>query len=165
LPEALQGFGVLPSSTPAALQRSGVMVVQNSPSKYPALEESVVSPQSASAIGVRHIAVSLERIERSKGSTIEQARRRIASKVRIGVGSVENIIRDRVKRVDEKIRDRLFALFVREIEAEIARLTHDLEMVRQSSGGLSSQHVGEIEAHLSAVKSLLKLNGSGRPRA
>jgi hypothetical protein len=139
------------------------MVVQNFQPKHPALEASVVSPQSASAIGVRHIAASLERIERSKGSTVEQARRRIASKVRIGVGSVENIIRDRVKRVDEKIRDRLFALFVREIEAEIARLTHDLEMVRTSGVGLSSQHVGEIEAHLSAVKSLL--NGSGRPRA
>lgn len=112
--------------------------------------------------GARQFAVSLEKLERSKGSTVIEARRRIAGRARVGLGTFENIVRDRVKRIDERIRERLYALLVREIEAEITRLQHELAMVRQSGGQLGSEHVRQIEAHLAAAKSLLN---DGRSRA
>lgn len=101
------------------------------------------------------IAQSLERKERQRVSSVKAARLRLADKLRIGVGSLENIIRGRVKRIDASIRDRLQALLVRELEGEIQRLTHELEMARQCGSHLASDEVGAIESHLAAAKAIL----------
>ena len=70
--------------------------------------------------------------------------------------SVERLVRGRVKRIDASIRDRLQALLVRELESEIARLTHELEIARQRGAHLASEQISEIETHLSRASSLLK---------
>jgi hypothetical protein len=101
------------------------------------------------------IAQNLERRERARGLTLPDARMRLADKLRIGVGTFENIVRNRVKRVDENIRDRLQALLVRELETEIARLSHELEIARQGGSHIAIEQVGEIETHLTAARSLL----------
>lgn len=101
-------------------------------------------------------AQSLERKERARGLSITDARSAVASRLGIGIGTFENLVRERVKRVDAFVRDRLQALLIRELEAEITRLTHELEMARQSGTHLASQQMGEIEAHLAAAKSLLE---------
>jgi hypothetical protein len=106
------------------------------------------------------IAQSLERRERQNGADVSAARMNLAHKLKIGIGTVENLIRGRVKRVDDKIRDRLHALLIREIEAEIARLNHELETLRRSGHHLASQQVGEVEAHLDAARAIL--TGSAR---
>jgi len=126
------------------------MVRQNFGRNQTGQEDAV--PATASA---RAYAVSLERIERSRGATQEDARRSIARRLRVGFGTFNNIVRDRVKRIDERIRDRLHVLLVHELEAEIARLSHDLETVRRSGGALGSDEVREIETHLAAVRQLM----------
>jgi len=101
------------------------MVVPTSRTSEPRLEMS-------SAIT---IAQTLDRRERHKLGSKGIARQSLANKLRIGIGTFENLVRGRVKRVDAAIRDRLQALLVRELEQEIARLTHELEIARQ--GGAS----------------------------
>lgn len=100
-------------------------------------------------------AQSLERKERARGLSIPEARSAVASRLGIGLGTFENLVRERVKRVDAFVRDRLQALLIRELEAEIARLNHELEMARQSGAHPASEQMGEIEAHLAAARSLL----------
>lgn len=114
------------------------------------INERVDSMSSAVAT-----AKTLERRERARTSSIQVARQTLATKLRVGVGTLENLIRGRVKRIDAEIKSRLDALLIRELEAEIARLTHDLEVARQSGAHPVSQHVGAIEAHLLAARSLL----------
>jgi len=99
---------------------------------------------------------SLERTERNRLGSVPQARRALARKLRVSVGTVENLIRDRVKRVDAAIRDRLQALVIRELEQEIARLQHELEMARQGGDHPASQHIGAIETHLAQAKALMR---------
>lgn len=106
-------------------------------------------------------AKTLEQHERSRGATLRGARESVARKLRIGVGTFENLVRGRVKRIDAAIRDRLQALLVRELEQEIARLTHELEMARQGGSHPASQHIGEIQAHLAQARALM----SGAPPA
>lgn len=118
---------------------------------------------AAAAVSARTIALSLERLRRGRGATVETARRSIARDIRTGFGTVNNIIRNRVKRVDETIRDRLQARLVRELELEIARLTHELEMVCRGDRPLAEDQMREIEAHIAAAKSLL--NRGARPVA
>jgi len=102
------------------------------------------------------LAQTLERKERARGLSVPEARRALARKIKVGVGTIENLVRGRVKRADAAIRDRLEAWMVRELESEILRLTHDLEMARRSGFHLASVEVGEIEAHLAQASALLK---------
>jgi hypothetical protein len=101
------------------------------------------------------IARNLEQRERQRAGPKEAARRSLADKLKIGVGTLENIIRARVKSVDERIRDRLQALLVSELEAEIGRLQHELEMARKGAFVLGAEHIGQVEAHLAQARSLL----------
>jgi hypothetical protein len=101
------------------------------------------------------IARNLEQRERQRVPTKQAARERLADKLKIGVGTLENIIRARVKSVDERIRDRLQALLVSELEAEIGRLQHELEMARKGAFVLGAEHIGQVEAHLAQARSLL----------
>ncbi len=102
------------------------------------------------------IAQALERRELQRGGTRQIARRSLAGKLRIGSGTIENLIRGRVKGVDASIRDRLQALLIRELEQEIGRLQHELDIARQSGAPLNSDQVGEIETHISKARALLK---------
>lgn len=110
-----------------------------------------VDPMSSAVTFAR----ALEKRERPRVSNLQDARRNVARRLRIGTGTFENLVRGRVKRIDATIRDRLQALLVREIEQEISRLTHELEMARQCGAHLASQQVGEIETHLAKARAIL----------
>jgi hypothetical protein len=103
----------------------------------------------------RTLARSLERRERLRVGTAARARSSIAGKLGIGSGTLENIVKGRVKRLDSWIRDKLQALLIRELEAEITRLTHELETARRSGARLDSEQMGEVETHLAAAKAIL----------
>lgn len=102
------------------------------------------------------IARTLEHKERARVSTLLEARQRIAERLRVGVGTFENLVRGRVKRIDASIRDRLQALLVRELEGEIVRLTHELEIARQCGERLDSLQISEIETHLYAARKIIE---------
>lgn len=111
------------------------------------------------------IAQSLERREAARAGSVERARERIAERARIGVGTLENIIRMRVKRIDAAVRDRLQALLIRDLETEIARLTHELEVARQSGAHLTSASISEVETHLARARDLLASSASATASA
>jgi hypothetical protein len=113
------------------------------------------SPDGDSMSTAVTLARSLERHERARVSNLQIARQRIAARLRVGVGTFENLVRGRVKRVDAAIRDRLQALLVRELEAEIVRLTHELEIARQGGAHPCSHQMGEVEGLLTQARALL----------
>jgi hypothetical protein len=100
-------------------------------------------------------AQALERRERARAPTLKLARQRLASRLRIGVGTFENLVRGRVKKIDHEIKRRLDDLLVRELEAEIMRLQHELEMARQGGDHPGSEHVLQVERLLSQARALL----------
>lgn len=104
----------------------------------------ITVPEMRSAFS---LAKSLERRERARVGSVDRARRVLADRLRIGVGTFENLVRERVKTVDARIRDRLQALLVKELEAEILRLNHELEMARQIGTPLNSDHAYPVNAH------------------
>jgi hypothetical protein len=102
------------------------------------------------------IAQTLERKERARVFSVSLARQNLARKLQVGVSTVEHLVRGRAKRIDAVIRDRLQALLVRELESEIVRLTHELEIARQGGTHLASDKISEIETHLAQARALLK---------
>jgi hypothetical protein len=134
------------------------MVIQNFGRDVRAETEAVSAPTFETA---RDYAVSLVKIERSRGLTAVQAIERVARSVRLGSGTLENIVRDRVKRVDGRIRDRLQERLVRELQKEIGKLTDELARARKGGGILAAEHVRQVSAYLAKAQSLL--NGDTRP--
>lgn len=107
----------------------------------------------------RALARDLERRERVRGGKADAARAALARRVGVTPSTWRNLTLGRLKRLDAWMRDRLQAVLIRELEAEIARLSHELEIARQSGAHLASQHVSEIETHLAAARRIL--NGGG----
>lgn len=104
----------------------------------------------------RELAQTLERRERGRGGgTVNAARATLARRVGVSASTWRNLALGRLKRLDAWMRDRLQALLIRELEAEIARLTHELEIARRGGEHPTSQHFCEIEAHLSKARAIL----------
>lgn len=75
---------------------------------------------------------SMQRREQARyGGTLDEARDRLAHRLKIAPGTIYNIVRDRLKRIDHETRERIVQFAIRDIQQEIARLTHELQNARQ----------------------------------
>lgn len=106
---------------------------------------------------VRRWARRLEEREATRSSTpLPIARTAVARRVGVAAGTLESIRRGRLKGVRTWIADRIKMAFVRELEAEIAALSHELDLLRQGGVDPRSDQIGEVEAHLAAARRLLR---------
>lgn len=93
---------------------------------------------------------------RREATTIPFARRSVARDVGVAPGRFERIRAGRVKGVSQWFFERVRALVIREIESEIRRLTHELEIARQSGCDPRALDMGEVETHLAALRRIIK---------
>lgn len=79
----------------------------------------------------------------------------VASQIGRSSSWLRGLIGNGVGRVDSEIGGTLDALLVREIEADVVRLEHEMAMARQRGDHPASQQIGAIETHLARVRALL----------
>lgn len=100
-------------------------------------------------------ALWIERRRVERGMTAPEARKSIARDVRASVGTLENLARGRLKRIDAWLRDNLTALFINELQGEIARLHHELDMARQRGAAPHSEQILAIKTSIAALTTSL----------
>lgn len=83
------------------------------------------------------------------------AREQVARSIGVSPGTVENLQRGRLKTIAGWLRDALRARVIRELEAEIARLQHEIAVLRQSGVDPRSDEMAAVRADLSAVLEVL----------
>lgn len=99
---------------------------------------------------------ALERREASRsGAKLPDVRKAIARKIGEAPGTVENIRRGRLKRLVEGTADKIRAALIRSLEAEIAHLTHQVEVLRQCGSRPDSDEIFEAERLLQRAKELI----------
>lgn len=103
----------------------------------------------------RELAQRLERRKTAQGMSVDAARESLSRRIGIAPRTWKNLAGGRLKRLDAWLRDGLQALLIRELENEIARLTHELDLARQGGAHPASLDVGAIETHLAKAKALL----------
>lgn len=104
---------------------------------------------------VRDLAHGLEDREQARhGGSRDDARQRLARRLGVSPGTLYNLARDRLKKIDEDVRRRLTAYAVRELEQEIARLNRELEMARRMGGPIAPALVAEIASVLDRAQAL-----------
>jgi hypothetical protein len=103
----------------------------------------------------RRIARGLEDREQARhGGTRQEARARLAQRIGVMPGTLFNLARDRLKRLDDTIRTRLVAYAVRDLEAEIERLNHELAMARSLGMAPNAELVQAITTVLNRAQAL-----------
>lgn len=108
-------------------------------------------------IATRNWAIGLEDRERARsGAPLPIARKAVARRLKIPPGTLENLRRGRIKGVRAWLVERVQSAFVRELELEIARLTHERQLVLQSGLGSHQEHAREVETHLATLHELMR---------
>lgn len=114
---------------------------------------------------IRALAGACERREQARGGgSREEVRERLARRLGIMPGTLYTLARKRLKRLDAAVRDRLTAYAIQDLESDITRLTHELELARKVGAHPTSPRMGEIEGHLAAARALIAETGIGGGR-
>lgn len=125
-----------------------------------------MSPEPADKSSMTEIetltmAARLVQLERQRSRLdMSNAIRAVARKLGFSPGTLENIVRGRAKRITLSVAAAVRRAMIRELENEIARLTHELELARASGADPRSVAVAEIETLLDRAQSLL--NGGAK---
>lgn len=106
----------------------------------------------AEATEAQSLAKMLVKAEsRRTGHDLSVAQRNVARQVGVSPGTLENLMRARLKRVAGWLRDALRARVIQQLEAEIVRLQHELAVLKQTGVDPRSDEAAAVRADLSAV--------------
>ena len=80
----------------------------------------------------RSLADGIEKREQARrGGNRDEARQRVARRVGLSPGTLYNLARNRLKRLDSDLRSRLAAYAIQDLENELADLSAELEQARR----------------------------------
>lgn len=91
------------------------------------------------------------------GQSSNAARRRVASKVGIAPGTLENLRRGRLKDVTAYIYAKLHASVIAELEAELRHVEHELAIARAAGLDVAAGGFLSLEANETRLKEALGL--------
>lgn len=105
---------------------------------------------------MRELADGMERREMHRhGGTRTEARARLASRIGVLPGTLYNLGRDRLKRLDVRLREALTRHAARDLKSEIERLTHELEIAHALGASAAASDVAAMETLLAEAKALI----------
>lgn len=100
----------------------------------------------------------LEDVRARRLGCIDRARLALARETGIPAGTLANLRRrNRIKQVAAWVRDRLRAAVIRELEAEVRALEHELQILRQTGVDPREGEIDAVVAHLAAARLALAL--------
>ena len=109
----------------------------------------------AEATEARQLANLLVDQEYRRVKDRDRARCNVARAIGTSPGTIENLQRNRLKRISGWLRDALRARVIRELEAEIARLQHELAVHKQTGVDPRGDEATAVRADLSAILTVL----------
>lgn len=109
-----------------------------------------------SSMSVFAWAEELERREASRRHmSREDVRPFVASSLGLLPGTLENIVRRRLKEPGQRVIDAVRNAFIRELEAEIRRCEHEIQIARATGVRADEAEILEAQTHIEAAKRLI----------
>jgi len=98
----------------------------------------------------------LEKREAARRSmSREDARPFLASRLGLLPGTIENIVRKRVKEPKGQVIDAIRNAFIRELESEIRRCEHEIHMAVQSGSHPHSDEIAQAQTLIAQARELI----------
>lgn len=91
------------------------------------------------------------------GVRLSDAREAVARRVVIPAGTLENLRKGRLKAIAVHIYDRLRAGLIRELEAEVRRLEHELQILRATGADPRRDEIAAVVASLARAREAIGL--------
>lgn len=88
-----------------------------------------------------------------------EARPKLARDIGITPGTIENLLRKRIKAISTNVYRRIVAAADRELLAEIGRLQHERTILAAKAGDADRRDLQQVDAHLQAARSALGAEG------
>lgn len=110
----------------------------------------------------RELALALQGREAKKGYKIPEARKRIAGRVGCAPGTIETLVRGRLKRVEGWLHDRIRAALRSEIEREIKAQMNELEALCRLGAEADPLAKSKVEQCIQEAQDVLE-NEMGMP--
>ena len=85
----------------------------------------------------------------------EDARPFLASRLGLLPGTIENIVRKRVKEPRGRVIDAIRAAFIRELESEIRRCEHEIHLAMQGGSHPAADEISQAQTLLAQAKGLI----------
>lgn len=101
------------------------------------------------------VAGGLVQRERKRSADAATAKATVARRLRIGAGSLTNIIKRRVKAVSADVRDRIVQAAIADLSHEISKLEHERECLSRMGASATSFDLQEVEASISSIRQTL----------
>ena len=95
------------------------------------------------------------------GVSVRDARKAVARRAGVSPGTLETLRIGRLKTVATHIYERLRAAVIADLQHEIRRLEHELEIARQSGMDPRCPEVAEVEKYLALARQALAGEGVG----
>jgi len=93
--------------------------------------------------------------ERLSSPDLQTARESVARKIGVPPGTIQNIQRDRIKFV-ERIEAKVRAAFMRMLEQEISKATHELEIAGRASDRADTAAIFAADAAVQNAKKMIE---------
>jgi len=89
------------------------------------------------------------------GRSRQEVRPELARSIGIAPGTIENLLRKRIKAITSNVYKRIIAAADRELRREIARLERERAYLAAKAGDTAEIDMGAVETHLEAARSAL----------
>ena len=90
------------------------------------------------------------------GIPVTSARSRVANRIGVAPGTLENLRRLRTKIVPNWLMNRIRAEFIAVLQSEIQRLEHEIQIARQTGMDHRDDDLAKAEAQLASAKEILE---------
>lgn len=91
------------------------------------------------------------------GLSVATAREAVARRVTVPAGTLENLRKGRLKAIAVHVYDRLRAGLIRELEAEVRHLEHELQILRSTGADPREGEIAAVVASLAKAREALGL--------
>lgn len=105
--------------------------------------------------GGRRFSFLADQADALTGQPLTAVRRVLARKLAVAPGTLENLRNGRAKRVTTYVFERLRAAVIRDLQQEIARCTHELEIARQAGLDPRSSDMAALETAVQKANELM----------
>lgn len=102
------------------------------------------------------VARSLVARETVRSGSPQAAKQTVARRLRIGSGSLANLIRERIKSVSADVRDRLVAAAIADLGNEITKLEHERQLLLQMGTSPDHNDMRALEVALQTARQAIE---------
>ncbi len=118
--------------------------------------QSKQETEMSSVPALAQVARGMIQREKSRLGCPQAARDTVARRIKIGAGSLSNLIRERIKTVSADLRDRLVSAAIADLSNELTKLEHERQLLLQMGTSPDHDDMRSLESALATARKAIE---------